>query len=354
MMTTIVVGISHKTAAIEAREKVFLRPLEREMVLSRLKNNPLVVEALVLSTCNRTEVYASVLSGEQAKDQIIDILFMIKKLPVTHSLRASFYSYSDEACVRHLLRVITGLESIVLGERQILGQIKEAVDLSRAKEMFSKQFNILTDIAIRAGKKAQNETDISFGGGSVSWAAVKTAEHALESLAGRSVLIIGAGKMSALTAEQLKNKKLGKLYIMNRTKENAVALADKLGGEAVSFTQLADVLNRVDLCICSASASHYLVGLELVEKVMRDRDHRQLICVDISTPRNVDPKVADIKNVVLFAIDDLDKVVKDNLGKRKAAVDQVEKIIDKKISEYYGKLSAIKAVEVTALIKALS
>lgn len=350
-MKTIVVGISHKTAAIEAREKVFLRPLEREILLSMLKSDPLVVEAMVLSTCNRTEIYASVLTEEPVADRIIDILFRVKKLAMTHPLRSSFYSHADEECVRHLLRVITGLESIVLGERQILGQIKEAVELSRSKGMLTKRFNILMDIAIRSGKKAQNETDISYGGGSVSWAAVKTAENVLAGLTGRSVLIIGAGKMSALTAEQLQNKKLGQLYIMNRTKEKAMALAQKLGGEAVAFTEIADVLSRVDLCICSASASHYLVGKDLIEKVMTMRDHRELICVDISTPRNIDPRVASVKNVVLFTIDDLDKVVKNNLEKRKSATDQVEKIITKKISEFYAKLAVIQELEGSLSVK---
>lgn len=338
-MNVHVIGISHRTASVEVREKFFLRPLEREIVLNALHNDPAVAQGIVISTCNRTEIYANVAEQAPVEDLLINILFQVKKLGKTDALKGHFYFYSGQECVRHFLRVTTGLESLVLGEKQILGQVKEAVELSRRKGMLSKSFNILADIAVRAGKKAQSETDIGCGGGSVSWAAVKTAEKILMKLTNRSVLIVGAGKMSALTADQLASKKIGRLYVMNRTREKALVLAARFAAEAVSFSDIEDVLAGVDLCICSASAPHYLIAKEFMEKIMRRRNYRELICIDISTPRNIDPGAQDVRNVSLFTIDDLQMVLHSNMEKRKTAIIQVEKIISDKICELNKKLS---------------
>lgn len=339
MTNIFVVGISHRTASIDIREKVFLRPLERELLLGMLRSDPLFQEGMILSTCNRTEIYVSAVTEDLDKDIIIDLLLNIKKIADGSDVRRSFYCYSGEDCLRHLLRVITGLDSVVLGEKQILGQVKEAVELSRSKGMFLKQFNILSDVAIRAGKKAQRETDISCGGGSVSWAAVNAAQNIISTLKNKSVLIIGAGKMSALTAEQLRNKQIKQLYVTNRTKDKAEALARRLGGEAVLFMDLKGVLSKVDLCISSVSAAHYVLGHDLMQKVMEARGHKQLVIVDISTPRTIDPQVNRLKGVRLLTVDDLGDVLKENMDRRKASVQQVEVIIRNKLIEFNIKMS---------------
>src|SRR3989338_1127663 len=165
----IVVGINHKTAPIEVREKFFLSSLEQDMLLSELKCNPSVVEAFVLSTCNRTEVYANVLDEKNHFADFIRLLAAIKKQELSANTTQMFYNYTDKEALQHLLKVASGLDSLVLGEKQILGQIKNAVERAQTKGMFTKTFNILSNIAIRTGKKAQTETDISFGGSSVSW-----------------------------------------------------------------------------------------------------------------------------------------------------------------------------------------
>ncbi len=344
-MKLCVIGISPKTAPTKIREKIFFRPMEREIMLGELKSRPEVLEAMILSTCNRIEVYVSLIDDKLTGRALMAILARVKKIPLPSVAQSLFYEHHDGDCVRHLMRVITGLDSIVIGERQILGQIKEATELSRAKGMFSKQFNILTAVAIRAGKKAQTETEISGGGGSVSWAAVKTVENQLKTITEKSFLIIGAGKMSALTAEQLHNKKVKQLYIMNRTKEKALSLAQQLGGEPIAFSEIKEILNSIDVCICSASAPHYLIDHELLSRVMQKRQNRPIICVDISTPRNIDPKVSTIPGVTLYSIDDLDKVVQENMEKRLAAIGQVEDIIEKKFSDYYLKLAHIENFE---------
>ena len=168
-----------------------------------------------------------------------------------------FYTYSGKEALRHLLQVTSGLDSLVLGEKQILGQVKSAVERAQSKGMFTKTFNILSNIAIRTGKKAQNETDISFGGSSVSWAAVVMAEELLGSLNEKSFLIIGAGKMGEMAINQLHAKGASKIYLMNRTQENAEAVAKRYSGIPAAFPDIKEILTEVDVCVCSVGAPHY-------------------------------------------------------------------------------------------------
>ncbi len=336
-----VVGINHKTAPIEVREKFYLRDLEQELLLSELKSYPSIIEAIVVSTCNRTEIYVNTISNF-TPDSLIGLLAQIKHLDITSPLKKHFYSLTDQVAVDHFFRVATGLDSLVLGEKQILGQIKAAVNLSRKKGMLSSLFNILSNLVIQCGKKAQNETSIGAGGSSVSWAAVTMAENMIETLSNKSVLIIGAGKMSTLTGRQLKSKNVKDLYIMNRTTAHAAELAEQIGGKIVPFSEIEQILKKVDVCICSVNAPHIIVERNLVTKVMAQRRNKKLLLLDISMPRNIDPNVAKIENVLLFSIDDLDKVVEDNMEKRKDSSILVEQIIAQKISEFYDQLRKMK------------
>src|SRR3989338_3182138 len=188
-----VVCISHKKCPVETREKFFLRTVERELLLSHLKNESSVVEGLILSTCNRTEIYAHLLDDDPAL--LVKSLFKIKGLHFSDDLMKYFYVKKDKDAVRHLFSVSAGLDSLILGEKQILGQVKVAVELSRQEGMLGKQFNILTNLAIRLGKKARTETEIDAGGSSVSWAAMKMAEEVLGQLNDKAVFMLGAGKM---------------------------------------------------------------------------------------------------------------------------------------------------------------
>lgn len=339
-MSVSVIGINHKTAPIEIREKFYLTPVQQELLLSELRNCPSVVECLIISTCNRTEVYLHTVEANPFLD-FLKIVFSVKNLKFDEQLSKHFYHYADEKAVRHLLRVTSGLESLVLGERQILGQVKEAVELARRKTMLGKYFNILSNMAVRAGKKAQTETHISFGGVSISWAAVNMAESVLGTLAGKSVLIIGAGKMGELATDQMKKKGVGHISVMNRTQSCADALAARLNGTAVPFCDIKTVLEKVDVCICSVSAPHYILEKSTVEEVMRLRNSQKLVFIDISMPRNIDPQVGQVPNVLLFHIDDLDQVVNENMKKREASISHVEEIIDVKVHDFYRKIDKL-------------
>ncbi len=343
-MNLIVVGINHKTAPIDIREKFFLSSIEQDLLLSELRCNPSVIEAFVISTCNRTEVYLNGLSTEMFFDHIIRLISKIKKLNFTKDFHKYFYILTEQETVRHLLRVASGLDSLVIGEKQILGQIKAAFEKAKAGTMFGRDFNILSNIAIRAGKKAQTETDISYGGCSVSWAAMVHAEKMLGALSDKSILIIGAGKMSELAVGQITNKGVKKIYVMNRTQEKAKDLSEKFSCIPSAFSEIKEILVEVDVCICSVGAPHYILDRELVVKVLARRQGRKLIFIDISMPRNIDPQVATLTGVSLSHIDDLEKVVEETLRIRQAAVGKVEEIIETKLTEYYQKIKKIKEI----------
>lgn len=341
MSNFLVVGINHKTAPIGIREKFFLTHNEQDVFLSDLKCNPSVIEGFVISTCNRTEIYANVLSDSNYTDQFIQLITKIKKLPASTEGHKHFYTYTHKDAIAHLLRVICGLDSLVIGEKQILGQLKETLERAQERGLFNKSFNILSNIAIRTGKKAQSETDISYGGSSISWAALVKAEKLLGSLKDRSMLIIGAGKMGELALEQVVNKGIKDLYLMNRTGEKAEELAAKYNAIPASFMDIKEILTSVDACICSVGAPHYILEKATVEKIMSLRQGRPLTLIDISMPRNIDPTVSQIPSVFLSHIDDLEEVVEETMRKRQAAIGVVEEIIRAKLSEFYGKLEKL-------------
>src|SRR3989338_1694345 len=338
-MNIITLGINHKTAAVDIRERFYLKTIERELLLTLLKNDPLIVEAFVLATCNRTEIYVGML--EDDSERVMSYLFRVKNLPLEDSLKNCFYVYSGLGAVRHLFSVAVGLDSLIIGEKQIFGQVKEAFELSTKNGMMGKTFNVLSNLVLQAGKKVRSETEIDFGGTSTSWAAVTMAQRILGTLKERSVLIIGAGKMGKLAGSHLKDKGLGQIYMMNRTPCKAVEVAVELNAEIANFWDMKETLSRVDVCICASGAPHYIIDKNLVSEAMAVRQDKSLVLIDISVPRNIDPKVKTVGNVTLFSIDDLDKVVTDNLDRRNQAVVEATRIIEDKIRQFYTKLDKI-------------
>ncbi|MBP9855164.1 MAG: glutamyl-tRNA reductase [Candidatus Omnitrophica bacterium] len=335
-MNFTLVGLNFKTAPIEIRELFYLQPLERSLLLAELKTNPKVIEAFVLSTCNRTEIYARMIDDDPSP--LLDLVFKIKKAHMTRVLMNHFYVLKNDDVIKHFLEVTCGLDSLVIGEKQILGQVKESTKLAHEMGMLSQVFNILINTAVHAGKLVQQKTQIGAGGSSVSWAAVNMAQKILGPLNTKDILIIGAGKMSYLTADQLNRKPVNNIFIMNRTKSKADELAKKIGGIAVLPWDLKSVLSKVDACICSAGASYFLIESEIMEEVMRLRDYRPLLLIDISTPRNIDPLVSQINNVNLVSMDDLHKAIDTNLMIRQAAVQSVQEIINYKIKLFNHKI----------------
>lgn len=345
-MNIVVVGISYRNTPLEIREKFSLTETQQDLLLNELKNNPSIAEAFVLSTCNRVEVYANVLEASKAFETITRLIFNVKKLNYVQELVHCFYCYRDKAAAEHLLKVAAGLDSMVIGENQILGQAKAAFERARTQGMFAKCFHLLSNTAIRAGKKARHETDFGVGGSSVSWAAIVKAERELGSLQDKSILIIGAGKMSDLAVGHIHNKGFKQLYLTNRTPANTEDLAQKYGGTVVPFCDIKEVLAEVDVCICSVGAPHYILDPDTVRKIMPLRAclpgrqaQRRLVFIDISVPRNIDPLVAQVEYVQLFQLDDLREVVDTNMELRRQSAGAVEEIVQKKVVEFFAKLN---------------
>ncbi len=349
----LIIGLNHKTAPIEVREKFFLNPTQQDLLLLELKNHPLISEAFVLSTCNRIEVYLKRADKSIGRDFVVDLIAKVRKTSVDVNLNHHVYSYEKTEAIEHLFKVSTGLDSLVLGEKQILGQLKASVERSRELGLLSKYFNILTNIAIRTGKKAQTETDISYGGSSVSWAAVEMAKQIVGTLENKSVLIIGAGKMGELALTNLHKHAVSKIYLMNRTGEKAEELAQKYSGIAASFWDIKDILTEVDVCFCSVGAPHYILDQEKISNIMQLRGGHRLVLIDISMPRNIDPAVAQLPGVHLSSIDALDGVVQANMKKRQESISQVEDIISQKMIEFSQKWEKLQSLNDSDFFEAI-
>ncbi len=338
-----IVGLSHKTVPIEIREKFYLNPLQQDLLLSELKNHPLITESFVLSTCNRIEVYLKRIDISVDSSFIIALIAKIKKVNFDFDLTPYIYTFEGPDALEHLLRVSCGLESLVLGEKQILGQVKHAVERARDGSTLSRYFNILTNLAIRTGKKAQHETAIAHGGSSIAWAAIEMAEKASGNLQDKSVLVIGAGKMGEIALNHLNDLGVKKIFLMNRTGEKAELLATQYNGIAASFWNIKEILSEVDICFCAVGAPHYILDKEKIANIMDIRQGRKLVLIDISMPRNIDPEVKTLgPHVHLSSIDDLHEVVDNSMKKRQSAIQEVENIIRQKTLEFNDKISKLQ------------
>lgn len=340
-MPVFTLGLNHKTAPIEIREKFFLSATQQDLLLSELKCRPEIVEAFVISTCNRTELYVHTIAEKFPPQEFLQLIASVKKDTLAVTDYEYFYVYEEMEALTHLFMVACGLDSLIIGEKQILGQTKRAFELAHDKGLFQKHFNLLSNAVIRAGKLAHSETNISCGGSSVSWAAIITAERELGTLKDKSMLIVGAGKMSELAVGQITRGDFKNLYLINRTQKNAEDLSQKYGGEVVPFCDIKETLCKVDVCICAADAPHYLIEKPILDRV--DLKERKLILIDISMPRNIDPEVSNIENVKLFYIDDLQKHLSANMRQRYIAVADVENIIERKLNEFYTKIDKMNS-----------
>jgi len=330
-------GTNHKFASIDVREHFFLSSSEQDVLLSRLRCDPRVVGSFILSTCNRTEIYVHCIDdrmiARDMKTMLIDIKGKNKVVPSDDI----FYRKYEQEAVRHIFAVSCGLDSLILGEKQILGQVKASFEKARCAGCLDSFLNLLSQKVLQAAKSARHETDISIGGGSVGWAGVKIAEKWLGTLKGSDILIMGAGKMGELAAGHLQRRSPKSIKVMNRTQENAQPLIEKTGGTYVPYFDLPKILPEIDVCLCAVGAPHLLITKDLIEEVV-EHCRKPLILIDISMPRNIDPQIKDLQGVKLFCIDDLSALVSDNMEKRRGAVESVENLIDKKESAFYSSL----------------
>ncbi len=350
-MQLLLVGLSHKTAPIEMRERLTFPANRQEEALILLTASPSINEALILSTCNRTELYAVASAVDDGVEAVIDFLADYHALD-RHDLMKYLYVVKSDAVVRHLFRVVASLDSMVIGEAQILHQVKEAYDQAFTHGATARAFNKLFRQSFEVGKRVRTETEIGENAVSISYAAIELAKKVFDTLAGRTVLVIGAGKMSELTAKHLTSNGVERVFVANRTYERACELAERFCGEAIPYEDLYERMHDSDIVISSTAATEYVVTKQNVASAMRGRGGRPLFLIDIAVPRDIDPAVNDLSNVFLYDIDDLNGVVEANLDERMREARRAEAIIDEEIAAFQRWRESLEVVPTVAAIRA--
>ena len=348
-MNLLCVGISHHTAPLDVRERLWFSSEEIRQTLPRLK--PLGAgECVLFSTCNRTELYALTEHSALFADGIKQLLISQKSADGRVQLSDMFTLRAGEAA-RHLFRVAAGTDSMVLGDVQILAQVKEGFHLATELGTAGFFMNRLFQLAFRAGKRARTETEIGNGAISVSYAAVELAEKIFDDLHKRSALVIGAGETAELTATHLRGKEIGKLFITNRTQERAHQLSEKVQGTVLPFSQWFDALPEVDIIISSVEVNRFVLTAPEIQQILKHHTNKILFIIDIGVPRNIDPDVKNIENVFLYDLDSLQWMVEENLQKRQSEIPKVETIIAQVLAELTHWYSSL---EVNPTITALT
>ncbi len=346
------VGTSHHVAPIEFREKLAFSDEQLIEFLQRLHESDQVQEAVVLSTCNRVEVYAlahSVQNADAAAKMLVEFLARYHRIGVD-SLKKWCYLHRNLETIQHLFRVTSSLDSMVVGESQILGQVKAAYDLSRSAGSVGVVLNRLFAKAFSVGKRIRSETTITTGAVSISYAAVELAKKIFNTLEGKTVAIIGAGEMSELTAKHLVANGAANVIVANRTYERAVTIAEKFNGTPHPYDSDLGFLVDADIVISSTNAPDYLIKRKPLVDIMRKRRHRYMFLIDIAVPRDIDPDVSKIDHAFLYNIDDLEAVVASNLNDRQHEAVRAEQIVSEEAKGFYSQLQTF---QVNPTIKAL-
>jgi len=349
-MHIITIGINHKTAPIEVREKVAFAPSELDVAMCSLKKEKSILENIIVSTCNRTEIYAVV-------DQIHTGQYYMKRFLLQRfglrdeELSPYLIIKTGNEAINHLFTVTSGLDSMVIGETQILGQVKESFLLSQENHVTGTIFNQLFKQAITFAKKVHSETGIGENAVSVSYAAVELSKKIFSNLKGCNVLIVGAGKMSNLALQNLYSQGVGKVTVINRTTENAVKLASQFNGVGKGLESLEDCLKEADIVISSTGSKEYVITEKMIQRIEKKRKGKALFLVDIAVPRDIEPTIHNIDSTFLYDIDDLQGIVAENLAVREREAMKIKKSINEEIEDFQTWLSLLGVVPVISALR---
>ena len=336
----LLLGLNHRTAPVEIREKLSFAGRDFEAV-SLFLELPLVREAFFLSTCNRVEILFVSREPEAALEGVKEVWARANEIPVS-SFEPHLYQFRNREAVKHLFRVASGLDSLVLGEPQILGQLKEAYRRAAERRATGVILNRLLHKTFSVAKRIRSETGIGSHAVSVSYAAVELAKKIFGDLREKSALLIGAGEMAELAAQHLLAQGVEKLIVANRTLSRAIELAERFRGEAISLEELEDYLLKVDIVISSTGAPHYILTADQIKRLMRPRKMRPIFFIDIAVPRDIEPAVNEIENVFLYDIDDLKAVVEENLAYRRKEAARAERIIEEEALKFEAWLEQLE------------
>lgn len=347
-MALLALGINHKTASVEVRERVAFAPESLCEALQEAKRMANLDEVAILSTCNRTELYcATDIEGTRA---LLEWLGQYHGLDVDELQHCS-YAYWDEAAVRHMMRVASGLDSLVLGEPQILGQLKSAYSVAQEAGLASVELGRLFRSTFSVAKQVRSQTAIGQNPVSVAYAAVNLAQHIFADMSSSRALLIGAGETIELVARHLKRAGVEQITVANRTLARALAVAEEFDGRAVELSQIPDELPDTDILIASTASQLPILGKGAVEAALKKRKHRPIFMVDIAVPRDIEPQVGDLDDVYLYTVDDLREVIEENQRERQSAASEAEGIIETGALEYMRQLRELDAVATLRLLR---
>lgn len=349
-MDLIIVGLSHKSAPVEVREKLAVPESRLGEALNRLRSYPGVKEGILLSTCNRVEVYSVVEDIDSGYSRIQEFLADTHLALSSEQLTPHLYWHTGDRAIAHLFRVAASLDSMIIGESQILGQLKDAFEVALAHKSTGVVMNKVVKKAISVAKRVRTETKIAEMAVSVSYAAVELAKKIFSNLEEKTVLLVGAGEMAKLAARHLIAQGVRHVRITTRTPQHAIDLADKFGGTPVPFDQFKDEMAFADIVLVSTGAAHYLIGSEDVHRAVKERMNRPMFLIDISVPRNIDPSVRHVDNAFLFDIDDLKHRVEQNRVERLQEAEKAERMVAEEVMMLR---EWMKSLEVTPTIVAL-
>jgi glutamyl-tRNA reductase len=352
MTELMALGASHKTAPLALRERIALTDGTAAPLLTELTDHPAISEAVVLSTCNRTELYLVVGNPVEAESVVLGVLARRAGIRPTE-LVSGIYSLRNCDAARHLYRVTGGLESMIVGEAEVQGQVKRAYEAALSARTTGPMTNKLFRAALATGKRVRTETAISARRASVASVAVDAARDAIGDLAERRVLIIGAGETAELTAQALHDRGVSTMFVANRRRERATALAKRFGGETASFDALPGELKRADIVISSTSSPHTLLEAEDLEHVIRERDGRPLLLIDLAVPRDIEHDCGDLPGVTVIDIDGLQKQVKRQTSVRKAEARRAEGIVEEEIQAFAGWLGSLETLPTLTALRQL-
>jgi glutamyl-tRNA reductase len=332
-MRLLVLGVSHHTAPIDLRERLAFAAGDLGEALSALVRDPALGEVVLLSTCNRTELYGTCTSLEDGHDAMAGFLASARAVPAD-DLRAHIYTRTEADAARHLFRVAAGLDSLVVGEPQILGQVKQAYAAATDHHVTGALLNRLFHTAFTAGKRVRSETELAEGAVSVSFAALGLARKICGDLAHASVLVVGAGEMAELTARHFAAQRPKRIVVCSRTPAHAEALAGEVGGTVVPWTELDAALAQSDVVVTATGATTPILTRPRVQAALRHRRGRPLFLIDIALPRDVDPLVAGDDDVFLYNIDDLQSVINESLARRSSETTRAEAIVNQEVEKF--------------------
>ncbi|MCM3874739.1 MAG: glutamyl-tRNA reductase [Pyrinomonadaceae bacterium] len=342
-MSIVLVGVNHKTAPVEVRELLAFSEAACAEGLRSLVDGEVVREGLIVSTCNRVEVLTATTSEQipQSHERITNFLNQSRRLP-QDLFRDHSYSHIDDQAVRHIFRVASSLDSMVVGEPQVLGQVRKAYSVALEAGTAGRVLNRLIHQTFHVAKRVRSETGIAANAVSISYMAVELGKKIFGSLKGQSVLLVGAGEMAELSARHLINAGVSRVLIANRTEESSERLAKEFGGEAVSFEKLADFLPEADIVICSTGADEYVVTANMAREALNRRRNRPAFFIDISVPRNLDPAIGGLPNAFVFDIDDLESVVSSNIREREREAERAELIVNSEVMQFQQRLRVME------------